>query len=184
MTRGRVLIVALLAFSLAFGMVLWWSLTRAYYRELPAEAAGPVLLVPQGGGAAEALAVSGLRAIDAASSPIRFRACFEGVEAPGALAARFVPYPAAGPLVAPGWFGCFDAAAVGEALEAGEGAAFLGGAAMPYGIDRVVAVMDDGRGFAWNQINSCGEAVFNGREPPAGCPPPPEDARLTYTPDE
>jgi hypothetical protein len=45
-----------------------------------------------------------------------------------------------------------------------------------WGIDRVVAVLPDGRGFAWHQINPCGEVVFNGEPAPAGCPPLPEGA--------
>ena len=43
-----------------------------------------------------------------------------------------------------------------------------------WGIDRIVAIMDDGRAFAWNQINKCGAEVFDGQPAPAGCPPQPE----------
>ncbi len=43
-----------------------------------------------------------------------------------------------------------------------------------YGIDRVVAILPDGRGFVWHQINRCGEVVFRGDAAPEGCPPPPE----------
>ena len=43
-----------------------------------------------------------------------------------------------------------------------------------YGIDRVVAVYPDGRGYAWHQINACGEVVFNREPVPEGCPEPPE----------
>jgi hypothetical protein len=74
-------------------------------------------------------------------------------------------------LTAPGWFGCFDAEAIGEALKEGRAVAYLGEENIHYGIDRVVAVMDDGRAFAWHQINACGAVVFNGEPAPEGCPP-------------
>ena len=44
-----------------------------------------------------------------------------------------------------------------------------------YGIDQVVAVFPDGRGYVWHQINPCGSVVFNGDPAPAGCPPVPEN---------
>lgn len=77
------------------------------------------------------------------------------------------------PLVAPGWFGCFDAERLGEDLESGAAIAFLGQENIEYGIDRMVAMYPDGRGFAWNQLNRCGEVVFKGHPTPQGCPEPP-----------
>ncbi len=41
-------------------------------------------------------------------------------------------------------------------------------------IDRVVAIHEDGRGWIWDQINHCGEVVFDGQPAPADCPPAPE----------
>jgi hypothetical protein len=57
------------------------------------------------------------------------------------------------PLNAPGWFDCFDAAAIGAALEKGEALAFLAEAEIRPGVDRVVAVFADGRAYAWHQLN-------------------------------
>ena len=82
-------------------------------------------------------------------------------------------YDDAEPLTAPAWFDCFDAAEVGLALEEGRALAFLGTFNVQYGIDRIVAVTEDGKGFVWHQINHCGEEVFEGKPPPEGCPPPP-----------
>ena len=59
------------------------------------------------------------------------------------------------------------------ALESGTALAFLGTENIVYGIDRVVAITDTGRGYVWHQINACGERVFDGDPPPPGCPPPP-----------
>ena len=77
------------------------------------------------------------------------------------------------PTIGPGWFDCYDAQKIGEALEAGEALAFLSEHLAHYGMDRVVAVFPDGRAFAWHQINECGKAFYDGRDLPAGCPTPP-----------
>jgi hypothetical protein len=171
-STGRVLIVALLLTALAMGAGMYWLQVYAYYDELSAEEAGPVTLV--GADGAEAIAVSDLRAIDSDSSPIRYRSCFATSEPLDALAQRFEAYADPTPLNAPGWFDCYDAEEIGGALEAGEARAFLSVKDVHYGVDRVVAVLPDGRGFAWQQINPCGAVVFNGDPAPEGCPPVPE----------
>ena len=91
-----------------------------------------------------------------------------------ALTETYEVYDQPTPLTAPGWFDCFDAQAIGAALEENQAIAFLGTANITYGFDRVVAIFPDGRGYAWHQINICGEEVFDGNPPPPGCPPPPE----------
>ena len=107
-------------------------------------------------------------AIDADSSPIRFRACF--TLPPGTTGDA---YPEAVPLTAPGWFDCFDAGRITQDLASGAARAVLGEANIRYGIDRVLALYPDGRGYAWTQIDRCGKEVFDGNPPPAGCPPVP-----------
>jgi hypothetical protein len=92
------------------------------------------------------------------------------------LTETYQVYEGATPLVAPGWFSCFNADDIGVALEEGRAVAYLGEENIQYGIDRVVAIMDDGRAFAWNQINSCGAVVFDGSPAPEGCPVPPAAA--------
>jgi hypothetical protein len=66
---------------------------------------------------------------------------------------------------------------IGAALETGQALAFLSTRDVTWGVDRVVAVMPDGRAFAWNQINPCGAAVFNRDPAPDDCPPVPEGLR-------
>jgi hypothetical protein len=58
------------------------------------------------------------------------------------------------PLNAPAAFPCFDAAAIGAALESGEALAFLSEPEIHPGVDRVVAVFADGRAFAWHQLRA------------------------------
>ena len=96
--------------------------------------------------------VENLTAIDASSSPLRFRACFAVGSDKAALAAEFIRYDAPKSLVAPGWFDCFDAREIGQTLDQGAALAFLSQENIRDGLDRVVAVMDDGRGFAWHQL--------------------------------
>jgi hypothetical protein len=56
-------------------------------------------------------------------------------------------------LTGPAWFGCYDAVEIGEALERGEAFAFMSEVNIRDGVDRVIAVFPDGRGFAWHQLN-------------------------------
>jgi hypothetical protein len=173
---GRAVILATLILALIAGAALYYLQVYAYYTEVAAEEAGGVRMTLAATGVAEDIPFADFRGIDSNSSPIRFRACFTTPLAEADLAARFVPYPDPTPLIAPGWFDCFDAEAIGAALESGEARAYLGVGDIRWGIDRVVAILPDGRGFAWHQINPCGAVVFNGEPAPAGCPPQPEGA--------
>ena len=101
----------------------------------------------------EAIVVENIEGIDADSSPLRFRACFTTPLTQATLTETYQLYDRPTPLTAPGWFDCFDADAIGEALERGEALAFLSQANIARGVDRVVAVFPDGRAFAWHQLN-------------------------------
>ncbi len=147
---GRALAIGIGLLALIFGAALYYTQVYAYYRELPADT--PITLVRADTGQPEAIAVRALRAIDGTSSPIRFRACFT-IEDPAGLAGRYTPYPAATPLIAPGWFDCFDAKAIGRALESGAAQGWLSQRDIHDGVDRVVAVFPDGRAYAWQQLN-------------------------------
>lgn len=125
----------------------------------------------------EEILASEFRGIDADTSPIRFRACFRVENSLAYLTETYELYDDPVPLRAPGWFDCFDAGAITEALETGEALAFLGQAHVKYGVDRVIAVFPDGRAYAWNQLNDCGKAAFSGDPLPPHCPPPPATDR-------
>ena len=152
MNVGRIAAAILVLAALIAGAALWWLQTRAFYDPVAFAPGAEVLLTPAGGGNPVAIPVTGITGIDAASSPIRFRACFSTPLPLAEIAAAYAPYPRAVPLTAPGWFGCFDAAAIGAALERGEARAFLSQAAIRPDVDRVVAILPDGRGFAWHQL--------------------------------
>lgn len=138
--------------GLVAGVAIYWLQVYAYYVTLDPEdvdirLTSIVLQEP------EPILTDALAAIDSDSSPLRFRACFETPSSLAALTEEFVIYDAAEPLNAPGWFDCFDAGAVGAALDGGDAIAFLGERNIHDGVDRVVAVFDDGRAYAWHQLN-------------------------------
>jgi hypothetical protein len=164
---GRILVIFLLTCTVLAGAGMYYLQVYAYYITLPEQ--NQIALTPMGALAPQDFAVTNFEGIDSDSSPIRYRACFDIATDAAAL----TPYENATPLIAPGWFGCFDAKILTEALEDGRATAVLGHSNVIYGIDRIVALMD-GRGYAWHQINACGQAHFDRDPVPAGCPTPPE----------
>ncbi len=154
MTSGKILVSVIVGVTTIFGIALWWFVNYAFYEELD----DVVLLVQRGDGQAFEVpldpAENQVSGINAESSPLRFRACFtlDPVEASALLSQAFL-YEDPTPLGAPGWFDCFDAVAIGTALEAGEAQAFLIQRDITRGVDRVGALFPDGRGFMWHQLN-------------------------------
>lgn len=171
---GRIVAGFLVLSGLVAGIAMYYLQVYAFYDEVSADGQTDVQLTSLVSGVPEPILYDGFQAIDSESSPIRYRACFETSQSLAQLSETFVPYESAEPLNAPGWFDCFDADALGADLKSGEAIAFLGTENLRYGIDRVVAVYPDGRGFAWHQINRCGAVVFDGKPAPADCPTPPE----------
>ena len=170
---GKVLAIAILATALVAGAALYYLQVYHFYEEvtLASEGGEVEMKITLADGSVIDLPAPDFEGIDADSSPIRFRACFDAALPQDV---GLVPYEAAEPLNAPGWFACFDAQAIGAALEEGRARAYLGERDIEYGIDRIIAVTEDGRGYAWHQINRCGEVVFDGEPVPADCPEPPE----------
>lgn len=171
---GKVLTIVIVVSAILSGILMYYLQVYGFYNEVPATGDGDVMLTSVTSGEPEPILVEGFQAIDADSSPLRYRACFETTMSQALLTETYELYDNPIPNVAPGWFDCFDAEALGAALEEGNTLAFLGTANIHYGFDRVVAIAPDGKGYVWHQINICGEKVFDGNPPPQGCPPPPE----------
>ena len=168
---GKLIGIILVGLGLIAGAAMYWLQVYAFYEDVALESeGGSVVMRVTGEDGLREITATGFRGIDAESSPIRFRACFTTVDD----LSGGVPYADAVPLVAPGWFDCFEAETIGADLDAGRARAILGEENVTYGIDRILAVYPDGRIFAWHQINACGEVVFDGDPPPPGCPPVPE----------
>ena len=137
--RGRTLMIAMLVFAALFGAVLWYFQTYAFYGEIGAESVEI---------AGKEYPVRDYRGIDAVTSPLKHRACYlvsDNIDAP--------PAENATPLVAPGWFDCFDAEAIAKALEGGVAQAYLAQENEVDGFDRIVAVYPDGRAYEWRQLS-------------------------------
>ncbi len=171
---GKFLVIFLAASAIAAGAGMYYLQVYAFYEEVQADNVTDVQLTTLGAGVPEPILYEAFEAIDADSSPLRYRACFRTSMSHAMLTETYELYDDPIPNNAPGWFECFDAQALGAALEAGEATAFMGEFNVAYGFDRVVAIGDDGQGFVWHQINACGEAAFDGDPVPEGCPPPPE----------
>lgn len=163
-----------MAVAILAGAAVYWLQVYAFYAPVEPASADAEMRLTTIEGVVEPILSEGFDGIDSDSSPIRFRACFTTPQSMAMLTETYQTYPAATPLTAPAWFDCFDAAAIGAALEQGTAVAFMGEENITYGIDRVVAIFGDGRAYAWNQINACGAVVFNGNPVPEGCPPVPE----------
>lgn len=171
---GKFLAVAILISAVVAGAALYYLQVYHFYEEVAATGTDDVQLTSLATGAPEPVLYDEFQAIDADSSPIRYRACFTTTMSHPMLTETYELVERAEPLNAPGWFDCFDAQALGVALEDGRALAFLGQKDIQYGIDRIVAITEDGKGYVWHQINRCGEVVFDGQPAPEDCPEPPQ----------
>ena len=149
LAAGFIVLTAALA-----GAFIWYTAERAFYEPVAFQPGAEIRLVPLVSDMPEPIVVETVEGIDAASSPIKFRACFRTPLSLAMLTETYRSYEGAEPLVAPSDFDCFDAEAIGKALETGEALAFLSEPGIHPGVDRVVAVFGDGRAFAWHQLNA------------------------------
>jgi hypothetical protein len=151
---GKLIVGFIVIFAAIAGGVLWYTAERAFYEPVAFQPGTEIRLVPLTSDQPEAIVVGAVEGIDAQSSPIKFRACFTTPLTLATLTETYRDYPGAEPLVAPSDFDCFDAEAIGRALETGEALAFLSEPNIHPGVDRVVAVFPDGRAYAWQQLNA------------------------------
>jgi len=171
---GKFLTILILTAAIVGGGAMYYLQVYHFYDEVPSIPGTDVEMTSLIHGGVEPILYDDFEGIDSDSSPIRYRACFTTTLSHATLTDTYVAYDDAVPLTAPAWFDCFNAEELGAALEDGKALAFLGTENIQYGIDRIVAVHEDGRGFVWHQINHCGEIVFDGNRAPDDCPQPPE----------
>jgi len=166
---GRIMAGFIVITSLIAGAAMYYLQVYGFYDEVE-NTPDDIKLTVLETDTPEAMLVDNFTGIDADSSPLRFRGCFTTPMSQGMLTETYVTYPDATPLTAPGWFDCFDAVAIGTALETGEAIAFLGQENIEYGVDRVIAVFGDGRAFVWHQLNNCGQRRYDGTDVGPACP--------------
>lgn len=170
---GKLAVIAILVSALLVGGGVWYAQTRGYYA--PLDGPATLTLVAQDGTRGD-IGATDVEAIVSQSSPLGFRACFRHAVDPGILATA-EPRADAAPTIAPPWFGCFDAGTVDGLLASGGAQAFTAYPNAGYGVDRIVALAADGRGWAWHQLNDCGEKAYDGTPVGEECPD-----RATYQP--
>ena len=150
--KGSILVGGFLAFTAIFAGVLWYYQNYAFYDVSSSEYFTMELTLVGGGEPAPILADE-FNLLTSDTSPLKFRACFTVGNSIPMLTETYVVFEDATPLKSPSWFDCYDYVQITEDLKSGKAVAFLGEKNITDGIDRVVAIYDDGRAFAWHQFN-------------------------------
>ena len=164
--KGSVLISILLIITGAMGIGLWYTIEKAYYVN--------IIDVNEINVAGTLRDVKDYNGIDAETSPLKLRACFN-VDWEYNLNSDYKNI--ATPLIAPKAFNCFDAKKIGADIQAENASVILADVNVPFGFDKYIVQYPNGKSYMWRQINECGKAHFAGDPLPLGCPVP-KDAIL------
>lgn len=156
--NGKIVTGFIVLTALVAGAAMYYLQIYAFYRPIEASSGAALIrLQPLGSDLPEPMLADNFEGIDAESSPLRYRGCFATPMTLAMLTETYRLYPKPTPLIAPGWFSCFDAEKIGADLENGTAVAFLSEENIHPGVDRVVAVYPDGQAFAWQQLNESAE---------------------------
>jgi len=112
-----------------------------------------IRLLPLIGQGPEPITTGPVLVESSASDPLAFHGCFTMEQSFGLLTETFETAEPTMPLPIKGGLSCFDAEQLAEDLNIGYAVAFWGERDIAPGVDRVVAVYDDGRAFVWHQKN-------------------------------
>ena len=165
--NGKIIGIVILISAMIAGAGLYYLQVYGFYEAVTKE---DVRLVSLNTELPETIVFDNFQAIDADSSPIRYRACFTTTQSLAFLTETYVLVDGVEPRNAPGWFDCFDAAAIGAEIEAGTALTFLGAKNVHFGVDRIVAITEDGRGYVWHELNDCGDKAYDGTIVGEECP--------------
>lgn len=150
--NGKIVAGGIVGFTAVAGVAMYWLQVYAFYEPARFVPGAEIVLTPIDSGTPEPILAEAVEGIDGTSSPLRFRACFRTPLSQAMLSETYLAYEGATPLTGPSWFDCFDAMAIGAALDSGEALAFLSQSDVAPDVDRVVAVFADGRAYAWHQF--------------------------------
>jgi hypothetical protein len=176
--NGKLVGLVLVLSAAIAGGALYYLQVYGFYEPVAARG-DDVQLVALDTDLPEPIIYENFQAIDAESSPIRYRACFTTAASIEQLAETHVTLDNVTPRNAPEWFECFDAAAIAAELKAGTAQAFLSQKNIHYGVDRIVVITTDGRGYTWHELNDCGEKAYDGTVVGEECPPLPQSGPET-----
>ncbi len=171
---GRLVGIFLILCAVVAGGALYYLQIYGFYEEVSVTDGPDVELMHKVDNVLQPIDYKNFQAVDADSSPIRFRACFTTAQSLEDLSATFTDAGDVTPRNAPGWFDCFDAEAIAGELRVGTARAFLGEKNIRYGVDRIVAITADGRGYVWHELNDCGQKSYDGTVVGEACPPRPD----------
>ena len=166
---GKTVGIVILVCALIAGISMYYLQVYAFYTEVTPTGTDDVQITASDGNV-ETILYEDFQAIDAESSPIRYRACFTTQTPLSTFLDTYEAYSGATPRNAPGWFDCFDAEALGAEIRSGQAHVFVGVRNFEFGIDRVVAVTNDGRGYIWHEVNDCGDKAYDGSPLGEDCP--------------
>lgn len=164
---GKIIGIVIMLSALIGGIALYYLQVYGFYEEVQTQEVQLVSVVTD---MPEPIPFANFEAIDADSSPIRYRACFTTDLSLALLTETYVGLNDVTPRNAPGWFDCFDAPAIAAALDAGTALPFLSQKNVEFGVDRIVAITEDGRGYVWHELNDCGEKAYDGTIVGEECP--------------
>ena len=169
--NGKVIAAFLVLPAILAGVALFYFQIFSFYEEVIPNGTTDVAILQKQNELPEIINYSNFRAISSDSSPIRYRACFDTTEALDVLRSRYLVYEGAEPRIAPYWFECFNAGELGSSLkDSAKGEVFLSQRNIMYGVDRVVAILENGKGYVWHEINDCGEKLYDGSPVSNECP--------------
>lgn len=141
---GRTLLLGGLGFLVVFTAALWYTQFYAFYQDLPRQ---PLTVMGQ------QYPVVDWQGIDATSSPLKKRVCLSVTpETAQKIADEHYELAGGTPLVAPGWFECFDARRIAGDLEAHRAQLYMVHPGVFDGVDEYVALYPDGTAFIWRQL--------------------------------
>jgi len=140
--NGKVTVIIILGGSFCFGILFFYFQTFAYYREV----SGLQKIIVD----SKRIEVWNYQGIRASTSALKMRSCFNTeVKTFHNLTLAKNPQP----LTAPFWFSCFNSKDLQNAIDDGTAKAYIAVENEVKGIDRLVVIYPDGKGYEWRQLN-------------------------------
>tara|TARA_B100000029_G_scaffold474429_1_gene516720 strand:- start:162 stop:602 length:441 start_codon:yes stop_codon:yes gene_type:complete len=139
---GKMTVIIILGSSFCFGILFFYFQTFAYYQE--------VLGLQSITVDSRKIEVWDYKGIRASTSALKMRSCFNA-EVRDFQDLTLAKNPQ--PLSAPFWFSCFNSKDLQNAIDDGRAKAYIAVENERKGVDRLVIIYPDGKGYEWRQLN-------------------------------